>query len=86
MIQFSRSIWPAFLPSGRVGRMNQPTLTSEDPDVRQRRVHLVSSATLEAPPQDWRESGQSQGDGVQGQAHASPHHRAVDANELQIAA
>jgi len=30
-------------------------------------------------------SGQSQDDGVQGQPHARPHHRAVDADELQIA-
>jgi len=30
------------------------------------------------------ELGQSQGDSVQGQAHASAHHRAVDADELQI--
>jgi hypothetical protein len=30
-------------------------------------------------------SGQRQGDGVQGQAYASPHHRPVDADELQIA-
>jgi hypothetical protein len=28
---------------------------------------------------------QGHGDGVQGQAHAGPHHRAVDADELQVA-
>jgi len=38
-----------------------------------------------ARPHDERESVQGQDDGVQGQAHAGPHDRAVDADELQIA-
>jgi hypothetical protein len=32
-----------------------------------------------------RPSGQGEDDGVQGQPHARPHHRAIDADVLQIA-
>jgi len=37
------------------------------------------------PPHDGRGSGQGKADGVQGQAHASPHYGAIDADVLQIA-
>ena len=39
-----------------------------------------------AAPGDGRGLGQSQDDGVQGQAHAGSHDGAVDADELQVAA
>ena len=39
----------------------------------------------QARPQDGRALGQGQDDRVQGQAHAGPHHCAVDPDELQVA-
>ncbi len=45
----------------------------------------INSGEQDAPSAPrGRELGQSQDDGVQGQAHAGPHHCAVDADELQI--
>jgi hypothetical protein len=69
------------------GTVSVGVMVQDDPFHRSARVNEWVFGVLCAQQlaDSRRESGQRQDDRVQGQAHSGPHHRAVDADELQIA-